>query len=179
MKFMARGLEWRRGDSNFPVTLTSVASFPPLLTPPCHLYEPHIRPPDTKVPLSSSFRHSTPKLERSETRLWAHPSPARYLSGILRKELETLHHLLPVPSHSSCPLTFVPNLAPCPSLRSPPTYPHPLPQMLALLSWPTCSLSPPSPVQISPPLWRHLPISPMAVGLTVSNLTAHFIGAWN
>ena len=48
MKFMARGLEWRRGDSNFPVTLTSVASFPPLLTPPCHLYEPHIRPPAPK-----------------------------------------------------------------------------------------------------------------------------------
>ena len=62
-------LEWRWGDSNFLVTLTSVASFPPLLTPPRHLYEPHIRPPDTEVPLSSSFRHSTSKLEWSETRL--------------------------------------------------------------------------------------------------------------
>lgn len=80
--------------------------------------------------------HSTSMLERSETRLWEHPSPARYLSGILRKELETLHHLPPVPSHSSCPLTFVPNLAPCPSLRSPQPTPTP-----SLKCW-LCSLDP-------------------------------------
>lgn len=177
--FMARGLEWSLGDFFLPsyshichflstptdssfisVICTSLIS--DLLTPNFHFSNPFSIPPLKWDGLKQNFDHvplllvTFPGSSRPVEWSWSLNSSGR------NWRRSTICPT--VPSHSAFLLTLMPKMTHCPSLLSPPTYPQPFPQVFALLSWPKSSLSPPSPVQISPPLWCWSPISSAGSG---------------